>query len=238
MVSCVGNFKKIHSIPRSELSLGSIAARHGSVHHTWWGTPSASFIDGSPLLGCSRTMATSTAPSTKDSFNAALQSRNNSNHYIAHLKICETSTSEDASIDPTLSSSSQQRKARYLILAVDKNTGKVSLNKAKRNANGSFSIGKDWDLNLLREVQVYGVSRLFPLLSHTTWNSKRPSRLVARFVQHHPLPRLSVANGTTSRTDALSSIAHQSLSQVHWSRDASKSDWARSTRSNPFFFCQ
>lgn len=101
-----------------------------------------------------------TAPSTKDSFNAALQSRNISNHYIAHLKIWETATSDDASIDPTLATASQQqqRKARYLILAVDKNTGKVSLNKAKRNANGSFSIGKDWDLNLLREVQVYGVS--------------------------------------------------------------------------------
>ena len=50
-----------------------------------------------------------------------------------------------------------QRKARYLILAVDKGNGKVSLNKAKRNANGSFSIGKDWDLNQLREIEVFTV---------------------------------------------------------------------------------
>jgi hypothetical protein len=34
----------------------------------------------------------------------------------------------------------------------------VTLNKAKRNANGSFSIGKDWDLNTLREIEVHDVS--------------------------------------------------------------------------------
>lgn len=83
--------------------------------------------------------------STKEQFNQALQSRNPENNYIAHLKIWETT--DDG-----------QRKARYLILAVQRDTGKVTLNKAKRNANGSFSIGKDWDLNTLREAEVHGVS--------------------------------------------------------------------------------
>ncbi len=107
--------------------------------------------------------SSSSASSTKDSFSAALQARNASNTYIAHLKIWENVQGEDAqhqpsTTAPTGTGSSSGRKARYLILALDQASGKVSLNKAKRNANGSFSIGKDWDLAQLREVEVYAVS--------------------------------------------------------------------------------
>ncbi|SPO39858.1 related to Exocyst complex component Sec3 [Pseudozyma flocculosa] len=96
----------------------------------------------------------SNSPSkTKELFNAALQSRDAANNYIAHIKIWEDVASEDPSAGTGASAS--QKKARYLILAVQKDTGKVTINKAKRNANGSFSIGKDWDLNTLREVTVH-----------------------------------------------------------------------------------
>ncbi|KAJ1032611.1 hypothetical protein NDA16_000634 [Ustilago loliicola] len=99
------------------------------------------------------------ASKTKDLFNTALQARNPNNAYIAHLKIWEEIPSEAADPSaptpaPASSSSSSSKKARYLILAVQKDTGRVTINKAKRNANGSFSIGKDWDLNTLREVHV------------------------------------------------------------------------------------
>jgi hypothetical protein len=93
---------------------------------------------------------------TKDLLNAALQSRVATNNYITHLKIWE-STNEGPPPPPG-SSSSSARKARYLILGVQRDTGRVTLNKAKRNANGSFSIGKDWDLNTLREIEVHDVS--------------------------------------------------------------------------------
>lgn len=103
--------------------------------------------------------ATSSAPNkTKELFNAALQARNPNNAYIAHLKIWEDVTADGAAegtaATTAAAASAAAKKARYLILAVQKDTGKVSINKAKRNANGSFSIGKDWDLNTLREVHV------------------------------------------------------------------------------------
>lgn len=89
---------------------------------------------------------------TKELFTTALQSRNPHNHYIAHLKIWEEVAPETPA---EIAAGGSTKKARYLILAVQKDNGKVSINKAKRNANGSFSIGKDWDLNTLREVQVH-----------------------------------------------------------------------------------
>ena len=94
--------------------------------------------------------------STKELFNAALQSRVPTNNYITHLKIWE---SVNEGPPQPAGSSAVQRKARYLILAVQRDTGRVTLNKAKRNANGTFSIGKDWDLNTLKEITVHDVSR-------------------------------------------------------------------------------
>lgn len=89
---------------------------------------------------------------TKELFNAALQARNPNNAYIAHLKIWEE-VAQDGAPEGAVPTGGA-KKARYLIMAVQKDTGRVTINKAKRNANGSFSIGKDWDLNTLREVHV------------------------------------------------------------------------------------
>ncbi|PWN50662.1 hypothetical protein IE53DRAFT_362197 [Violaceomyces palustris] len=116
----------------------------------------------------SNAASASSANKTKDLFNAALQARNPTNNYIAHLKIWEDAADEGNSAAP-------QRKARYLILAVQKDTGRVTINKAKRNANGSFSIGKDWDLNTLREVHVYEPDIFSITLSRPyKWQTQQP----------------------------------------------------------------
>ncbi|GAA5888974.1 hypothetical protein JCM5296_002762 [Sporobolomyces johnsonii] len=48
---------------------------------------------------------------------------------------------------------SQQRKPRFLILSALRD-GRLKLHKAKQNANGTFSIGKTWALDDLRQVEV------------------------------------------------------------------------------------
>lgn len=108
-------------------------------------------------VNVSSSNGSSNGQSSKDLFNAALQSRVPTNNYITHLKIWETVSEENS--QPAPPSANSQRKARYLILAVQRDTGRVTLNKAKRNANGTFSIGKDWDLNTLREIIVHEVRR-------------------------------------------------------------------------------
>ncbi|KAK0536314.1 hypothetical protein OC834_001218 [Tilletia horrida] len=84
--------------------------------------------------------------SDREAFTSALRSgtRSPNNHYICHLKIQEQDP------DPT-----KRAKTRYLIAAVDRETGRVTLNKARGNPNGTYSIGKDWDLNLLQELEVH-----------------------------------------------------------------------------------
>ncbi|KAN0060684.1 hypothetical protein ACQY0O_007342 [Thecaphora frezii] len=112
----------------------------------------------------------SSANRTKELFNAALQSRNPANNYIAHIKIWE-----DVGADEANPNGAAQKKARYLILAVQKDTGKVTINKAKRNANGTFSIGKDWDLNTLREVHVHQPDVFSITLSRPyKWQTQHP----------------------------------------------------------------
>ncbi|OAV98595.1 hypothetical protein PTTG_01780 [Puccinia triticina 1-1 BBBD Race 1] len=61
--------------------------------------------------------------------------------YISHCK-----TWEDVSTNG-------ERKPRYILLAVG-TTARVFLHKSKRNTNGSFSIGKTWDIIDLRTVEV------------------------------------------------------------------------------------
>ncbi|UZJ53331.1 hypothetical protein CBS101457_002651 [Exobasidium rhododendri] len=114
---------------------------------------------------------TSSTPSTKDLFNAALQSRVPTNNYITHLKIWETINEGPP---PPPGAPAVQRKARYIILAVQRDTGRVTLNKAKRNANGSFSIGKDWDLNTLKEIVVHDPNTFTLTLSRSySWQTER-----------------------------------------------------------------
>ncbi|EFP78831.2 hypothetical protein PGT21_032207 [Puccinia graminis f. sp. tritici] len=61
--------------------------------------------------------------------------------YISHCK-----TWEDVS-------TTGERKPRYILLAVG-TTARVFLHKSKRNTNGSFSIGKTWDIIDLRTVEL------------------------------------------------------------------------------------
>lgn len=119
--------------------------------------------------------AAAAANKTKDLFNAALQTRNPNNAYIAHLKIWEEVAAEDGSATVIAAASRATKKARYLILAVQKDTGRVTINKAKRNANGSFSIGKDWDLNTLRQVHVIQPDIFSITLSRPyQWQTQQP----------------------------------------------------------------
>ncbi|CEH17930.1 Exocyst protein Sec3 [Ceraceosorus bombacis] len=111
-------------------------------------------------------------PSTKEGFTAALKARNPNNQYIAHLKIWETVGEEGAGGGGGAGGS---RKARYIILAAARGTGVVTLNKAKRNMNGSFSIGKDWDINTLREITVHSPDTFTLTLSRPNqWQTDRP----------------------------------------------------------------
>jgi hypothetical protein len=71
--------------------------------------------------------------------------------YIAHLKIWEDVPVGSGQPDEG------NKKARYLMLSVSK-YGKVFLHKAKRNNNGSFSKGKTWNLEDMRQIEVVTVS--------------------------------------------------------------------------------
>ncbi|CAO1615648.1 unnamed protein product [Parajaminaea phylloscopi] len=109
--------------------------------------------------GASGASNSASGQTTKDAFNAALRARSQDNNYIAHLRIWEqVDASENAAGAPPGASAPAggplTRKARYLILAVQRGTGRVTINKAKRNADHTFSVGKDWDLNTLREIAV------------------------------------------------------------------------------------
>jgi hypothetical protein len=71
--------------------------------------------------------------------------------YIAHLKTWEDAQAGSGQQDQGA------KKARYLMLSVSK-YGKVFMHKAKRNNNGSFSKGKTWNMEDLRQVEVVTVS--------------------------------------------------------------------------------
>ncbi|KAK0543955.1 hypothetical protein OC845_005868, partial [Tilletia horrida] len=99
----------------------------------------------------------------REAFNNALRSKAPNNAYISHLRVLETDG--EASGKP---------KARYLITAVDRDTGRVTLNKARRNANLTYSIGKEWDLNLLQAVEVHSPTSFTLTLSRPyPYNSDR-----------------------------------------------------------------
>ncbi|KNZ59039.1 uncharacterized protein VP01_1811g3 [Puccinia sorghi] len=90
--------------------------------------------------------------------------------YIAHCK-----TWEEAS---TIG----ERKPRYILLAVG-TTARVFLHKSKRNTNGSFSIGKTWDIIELRTVELIDESAFSLTIGQRsyTWlaeNSQERDRFV------------------------------------------------------------
>ncbi|KAI1326568.1 exocyst complex component Sec3-domain-containing protein [Xylariaceae sp. FL0255] len=72
--------------------------------------------------------------------------------YITHIRITEFSTHPSSPPPPELRS--QAEKPRVIIVAVRK-SGRVRMHKSKENANGSFSIGKTWDLNDLTAIESF-----------------------------------------------------------------------------------
>ncbi|KAI2466839.1 exocyst complex component Sec3-domain-containing protein [Annulohypoxylon bovei var. microspora] len=72
--------------------------------------------------------------------------------YITHIKITEYSSYPTSPPPPEVRS--QSEKPRVIIVAVRK-SGRVRMHKSKENANGSFSIGKTWDLNDLSVIESF-----------------------------------------------------------------------------------
>ncbi|CAJ2505423.1 Uu.00g128170.m01.CDS01 [Anthostomella pinea] len=72
--------------------------------------------------------------------------------YITHIKITEFSSHPTS--PPPPEARSQSEKPRVIIVAVRK-SGRVRMHKSKENANGSFSIGKTWDLNDLTAIESF-----------------------------------------------------------------------------------
>ena len=72
--------------------------------------------------------------------------------YITHVRIIEDAAY--SATPPPPSSDPQNKKDRVIIVAVRK-SGRVRVHKARENANGSFSIGKTWDLDSLGPIQTY-----------------------------------------------------------------------------------
>ncbi|KAL7621958.1 hypothetical protein AAE478_007459 [Parahypoxylon ruwenzoriense] len=79
--------------------------------------------------------------------------------YITHIRITEYSS--HASSPPPPEARAQSEKPRVIIVAVRK-SGRVRMHKSKENANGSFSIGKTWDLNDLSAIESFTAANVDP----------------------------------------------------------------------------
>ncbi|KAM0426649.1 hypothetical protein ACHAPT_007965 [Fusarium lateritium] len=73
--------------------------------------------------------------------------------YITHIRITEYS-SYPTTPPPPQARTPDIQKPRIIIVAVRK-SGRVRLHKSKENANGSFSIGKTWNLDDLTRIESY-----------------------------------------------------------------------------------
>ncbi|QSL65771.1 hypothetical protein MERGE_000049 [Pneumocystis wakefieldiae] len=69
-------------------------------------------------------------------------------NYITHIKVFE----ESHYLFPDGKDSQHTtRKRRYILISV-KNNGKVQIHKSRENSNGTFSIGKTWDMTELQRI--------------------------------------------------------------------------------------
>ncbi|OAA70897.1 Exocyst complex, component Exoc1 [Akanthomyces lecanii RCEF 1005] len=73
--------------------------------------------------------------------------------YITHIKITEYST-HPTSPPPPQARTPDSEKPRVIIVAV-RQSGRVRMHKSKENANGTFSIGKTWNLDDLSHIESY-----------------------------------------------------------------------------------
>ncbi|TKA26836.1 hypothetical protein B0A50_04282 [Salinomyces thailandicus] len=79
--------------------------------------------------------------------------------YITHIRIVEDAAYPSS--PPPPDSAEQNKKPRLIIIAV-RSTGRVRMHKARENNNGSFSIGKTWNLEELTGVETYSGSSVPP----------------------------------------------------------------------------
>ncbi|WPG98535.1 exocyst complex component sec3 [Acrodontium crateriforme] len=79
--------------------------------------------------------------------------------YITHIRIQEDA--QYPSSPPPPDSSTEAKKPRLIIIAV-RSTGRVRMHKARENTNGSFSIGKTWNLEELSAIESYANHSLPP----------------------------------------------------------------------------
>ncbi|KAK3711445.1 hypothetical protein LTR37_009624 [Vermiconidia calcicola] len=75
--------------------------------------------------------------------------------YITHIRIQEDG--QYPSTPPPPDSSQETKKPRLIIIAV-RSTGRVRMHKARENNNGSFSIGKTWNLEELSAIESFSSS--------------------------------------------------------------------------------
>lgn len=85
--------------------------------------------------------------------------------YITHIRIVEYS-SHPSTPPPPQARTPDSEKARVIIVAVRK-SGRVRLHKSKENANGTYSIGKTWNLDDLTHIESYTGPQVVP--SHREW---------------------------------------------------------------------
>lgn len=81
--------------------------------------------------------------------------------YITHIRITEYASYPTAP-PPLEVRGTQAEKPRIIIVAVRK-SGRVRIHKSKENANGTFSIGKTWDLNDMTSIESFTSSSVDPL---------------------------------------------------------------------------
>ncbi|KAF2137594.1 uncharacterized protein K452DRAFT_278230 [Aplosporella prunicola CBS 121167] len=75
-----------------------------------------------------------------------------SESYITHLRVTEDAAYPQT--PPPPSSPPQNKKPRVVIIAV-RSSGRVRIHKGRENANGSFSIGKTWNLEDLSAIETF-----------------------------------------------------------------------------------
>ncbi|KAI1175888.1 exocyst complex component Sec3-domain-containing protein [Nemania sp. FL0916] len=79
--------------------------------------------------------------------------------YITHIRITEFGSHPTSPPPPESRQASE--KPRVIIVSVRK-SGRVRMHKSKENANGSFSIGKTWDLNDLTAIESFTAPTVEP----------------------------------------------------------------------------
>jgi exocyst complex component 1 len=75
--------------------------------------------------------------------------------YITHIRVQEDA--QHPSTPPPPESPADAKKPRLIIIAV-RSTGRVRMHKARENNNGSFSIGKTWNLEELSAIESFSSS--------------------------------------------------------------------------------